>query len=69
MYRLAVIADTAAAVIHAVAALLALYLIASLVLPGHGPVVGSIVLALAVTGADLILTWPLRRLAGAAVGR
>lgn len=62
MNRLLAVADGAAALIHAVAALIALYLLASLILPGdHGPVGAAIVLVLAVVGADVILTWPLRR--------
>jgi hypothetical protein len=55
-------ADTAAAFVHLAAGVIVLYLLASLTVPGdHGPVGAAIVLALAVIGADAILTWPLRR--------
>lgn len=59
LYR---VTDAATAFVHAVAALVVLYLLASLILPGdHGPVGAAIVLALAVIGADVSVTWPLGR--------
>lgn len=62
MNRTLAAADTVSAFIHTAAGLVVLYLLASMTLPGdHGPVGAAIVLALAVIGADAVLTWPLRR--------